>query len=476
MSAHAAWRAALVIGGAGLFAAPLFLLDTPEADALPMYAQRSGRTCGNCHVSPTLEDPDGWDNPELMDRKCTLSCVACHVNPTGGGLRNSSGRYFGQSTLSVVHTQDRSYSDHHREILSSDTLWKLQQWLDEPASKEDPEDRHIPSDWEEVQAGIGEGQRGKWTAVGEPLGHPGVMSFWDGRYDDLNADPLFQYGADLRAAYWSGTDSFFPMQMDVGAAVHPVEHLVVMGTVAAQRRDAENPGSPVFARNAFVMLNELPGMSWVKAGIFMPSFGTYIDDHTSFTRAWFEQDISRSEDMVAGVEIGTAPNYPFASLSAFQTEGGGGWGSALNLGWRDLGWSLTGHAMVKQRGALGRGDLYAAGLGWGFNPAYYWEKIPITTMGEISVGRTDTPAGSETYVAVMHEAWWILRNGVNLRGKIDTGIRALGEPGATQRRYGLGLDMSPVPGLTFTAMGRALFAPGSSRPQPDLFVQSHIWF
>lgn len=41
-------------------AASLVWVTTPSvAAALPMYAQRSGRTCANCHVSPTYEDPDG---------------------------------------------------------------------------------------------------------------------------------------------------------------------------------------------------------------------------------------------------------------------------------------------------------------------------------------------------------------------------------------------------------------------------------
>lgn len=433
-----------------------------------MYAQRSGRTCGNCHESPTWEDQEGWDNPELAKRKCTLSCVACHVDPTGGGLRNSSGRYYGQSTLGVFSTQARSYSDLSRELVDDETLWKVKNWLgDEKVGA--GEGRTIPSDYDDVLEGMGQGQTGRFTSAGKPLGGPDVMAFWDGRYGDLNADPAFQWGLDLRGAYFSGTESAFPMQVDLHGAVHPVEHLTVAGTLAGSGSQALGPR--VFPRRAFVMAHELPGMSWAKAGVFQPAFGTHIDDHTSFVRKWFEMDVSDPNDTVAGLELGTAPNYPYLTASVFKTDlydpESEGWGSSVNLGWRDLGWSLTGHGMMKRR-AGGRGDLTAAGLGWGLNPAYYFEKVPLTYMGEVSVGTG--PDGVRT--AMYNEAFFIVRNGLNLRTKLDTGWQG----GGISNRVSAGFDVTPLPSVTFTALGRALRQTGDPQWQPDLFLQTHIWF
>lgn len=459
------------------------------AHATPMYGQRSGRTCANCHVSPTLEDPDGWDNPELAKRKCTLQCVACHVNPTGGGLRNSSGRYFGQSTLSVFHRQDRSYSDLDRELVPNDARWKVKQFLDEDPHRESPDDRTVPSDFDEVQQGIGAGQTGPWNAMGKPRGGPDEMAFWDGRYDDLNADPLFQVGADARMAWWSGTGAFFPMQIDIHSAVHPIEHVTAMATIAARGRSTgttdglTSPEGPVFARNAFVMVHELPAMTWVKAGIMQPAFGTYGDDHTAFVRSMFEQDVSTSDDTVLGVEVGTAPNYPFAVVSVFRNNtsfinGGAedpGWGASAQAGWRDLGWSLTGHTMIKQRGGLGRGDLVAAGVGWGLNPAYYWEKVPVTLLGEFTLGkRTMGTAPSTSHAAAMAELSWILRNGLLARARHDIAWMNLDNAQDVQHRLSLGFDLSPVPGVTFTALARTLWTP--TMRGNDVFVQTHFWF
>jgi hypothetical protein len=473
----------LSVGAASAGVIVMISLSGGPAEALPMYAQRSGRTCGNCHVSPTLEDPEGWDNPALPDRKCTLSCISCHVDPTGGGQRNSSGRYFGQSTISMFHTQDRSYSDLQRELMSDVALWEFQQKHGREPTVEEGQ-RLIPSDWEDVQAGMGDGQTGNRYVFGEPRGGVDEMAFWDGRYDDLNADPAVSFGADIRGAWWSGTSTTFPMQIDLHGAVHPIEHLTIAATAAARGRTDPidtftAPDSRMFARRAFVMAHELPYMSWAKAGIFMPSFGTYIDDHTAYTREFFEMDTSHGEDSVLGVEVGMAPNYPFASVSLFKNDAslGGdpdpGWGSAVNLGWRDLGWSLTGHAMVKERGGEGRGDLATAGIGWGFNPFYYSNRIPLTYMGELTAGQRTIGTDVTQPVAMMHEVWWMVRNGVNIRGRWDYGAL---EQGLWQSRYSATLDYSPFPGLSLLTTGRIQQSPDGAPAGRDLMVQAHIWF
>lgn len=466
--------------GLQLVAAALAVaLLTPSGvvQALPIYAQRSGHTCGNCHVSPTLEDPEGWDNPELKDRKCTLSCVGCHTNPTGGGLRNASGRYYGQSTLAMLPTQDRSYSDLPRELFSKEWIWEHDQKRGREAVA-NADGRVVPSDGVEMRAGVGAGQTGPRLAWGKPLGGPTTMAFWDGRYDDLNADPALWLGADLRAAYWSGSHSVFPMQLDLAAGLHPVHHLTFAATMGVSR----DPRYPAFARNAFVMAHELPGMSWAKAGVFMPGYGLYTDDHTSFTRDWFELDIGDPANRVLGLEVGTAPNYPHASASVFRNAGvmpvddDTGWGAAIQGGWRDLGWGVGGHAMLKQRGGQGRGDLFAAGVQWSYTPLHVYDRLPITIQGEASVGYRVLGSTSQRHVALMQEGWWTVRNGVSVRAKVDIGAHDAGKPGAWQHRYSLGLDLAPIPGVTLTPMVRALWMPSAGTVNPDVLVLAHLWF
>lgn len=466
----------------GLLAAWLLLALAPlQAEALPMYALGSGRTCGNCHISPTYQDRDGWKNPELAERKCNLSCIACHVSPGGGGLRNTSGRYYGQSSVSMLALQERSYSDYGRDVAPAGVLAYYRENFGTPSP--DPRGHDIPSNFEAVD----EDRRGGALNFGKPLLGPSEYALWDGRYGDLNADPLLALGLDLRGAYWTGSESFFPMQLDLHAQLHPIEHLSLVGTLAARGRVAGPSAvlaqaSPVYPRNAYVMLHELPYAAALRAGIFVPTFGTYLDDHTSYIRRWFDLDLAKSESSVLGVELSVAPNYPYASISAFRnlTPVGAqantdGYGAAVALGWRDLSFSAGAHGMLK-RGEV-TADLDAIGLSWGLSPFALWESVPLVTMGELSFGRRADPivGGERTFFALYQEVWWLVGNGLDLRFKYDLGSQDLAATDALEQRLSLGLGVSPVPGLSLLIQGRTLVPAPGVEGGSDLFTTLHLW-
>jgi len=480
MSARSSRAAALLLLGVGF---------APDAEALPMYALRSGRTCGNCHVSPTFNDPDGWDNPELAERKCNMSCIACHVSPTGGGLRNSSGRYYGQSTLSMLPTQERSYSDYGREMIDPGAIAAFRDafWHDSAGPR--APGPTIPSSFSDVETMTYE-PNGGLTLFGRPFGGPSKYALWDGRYGDLIADPMVQLGGDARAAYWSGSQTAFPMQVDLHAAMHPVEHFTVAATAALRGRTngveatVNQDEIPVFARTAYAMAHELPYAAWARAGVFMPSFGTYLDDHTSPIRQFFDMDVSKSEDTVLGVELGMAPNYPFATVSAFRGLTGPttaanadpGWGGAVNLGYRDMGFTVTAHGMIKRRDLGAGGDVDAAGLGFGLNPFYYSNDVPLTYMGEVSFARRQRAGDGQTrwVFASYHELWGTIANGLVAKLKYDVGNRDVDGGAAFEHRVSLGLDVSPIPGVTLLAQGRLQLSRAAT--EPDVFVHLHLWF
>lgn len=470
------------------------IVFSPNADALPMYALRSGRTCGNCHISPTYQEKSGFENPELADRKCNMSCISCHVNPTGGGLRNASGRYYGQSTLAMLPLQERSYHDYGREALSKDLINSFRSGYTPPVygagTSSIAKKWRIPGDYNDVLRGDGQGQNGGWSVFGKPLTGPSRYAYWDGRYHDLNADPMINLGADIRAAYWTGSKTPFPMQVDLHGALHLIEHVTAMGTFAARGRVGGTPETltqdrfPFFARNAFLMVHELPMAAWMKAGIFTPNFGTYIDDHTSFTREFFEQDVSNSDDTAYGVEIGMAPNYPYAHASVFKNwrpfgapeDVDTGWGATAAAGWRDLWFNFGVSGMIKRRDLLARGNIEALAISWGLNPFTISNSIPITYMGEFTVGRNQrVVTGEKTSMwASYHELWFLLFNGINLRAKYDVGRRDAELADTLQHRFVLGMDLTVIPGATIVPMGRLLLYENAPT-ELDFFLQVHVW-
>lgn len=62
--------------------------------ATPFYAVKESQNCGGCHKPGRAQRP-------VLERRCTLDCLGCHVDPNGAGPRNAWGYYFSQDQLST---------------------------------------------------------------------------------------------------------------------------------------------------------------------------------------------------------------------------------------------------------------------------------------------------------------------------------------------------------------------------------------
>jgi hypothetical protein len=450
------------------------------AVATPLYAAREGRTCDNCHLRP-----NNWVNPPVFDRKCTMSCASCHVDPAGGGMRNAAGRFFGSATLPMIATNPRPTQDwdswiggilyrRDRRTTFNDSLPEGP--VNVVASHER---RFAPSD--------------AW-AKGSPAGGPSMHAPFQGRYAALNADPLFRISWDARVALLvSRSAFFFPMQADVAAALHPVEHVTLLTNVGARGRstgasDTFNDPRTPYLREGFVLLHEAPANLYAKAGRFVPQFGLRVEDHTAQHRRAFEQDGSVPDVRVTGVEVGANPNYPFLSAAWFRSTSQGrvpssfdifdtdqGTGVALNLGYRETGWSLGGSALLHRRPVIEGGDATSYALYGSFNPWFYRRSLPLTYQAEYDYGRFQRASGLETKRAgFWHELDWRAGNGVDLlfsQDWVDPDTEVLDDHAF---RVGAGIQITPLPGVTLDTRVRALF-PAAGSSGADVFTQIHFW-
>jgi len=454
-----------------------FALVPARLAATPMYAAREGRACDNCHVSPNQ-----WENPALAQRKCSMSCQTCHVDPAGGGMRTTPGRFYGRATLPMIATSPRPTVDWDRGFGRWDRATSYTNNIPYgPATLE------ASRAWEDSL-------RDRW-AWGRPAGES-RYAFYPGRYGALNPDPLLRIGADLRfATLWSQSVLTFPMQVDVATALHPVEHATVLMNIGARGHlsgysDTIDDSHTPYFRELFLMTHEWPYMSYLKAGRFVPSFGLRLDDHTSRIRREFELDGALPESRVTGVEAGAAPNYPFIQASYFLMNSkyeipdawdifalDEGWGWAVNAGFRELGWSVGASAMARRRPLNEGGDTDTYALYGVFNPWFYRRGLPVTLQGEVDFGNARSATGRQVDKLVWYaELDWLARNGLNFLLAYDWADPDRDVVDDHAGRVSLGAQITLYPGVTIDGRVRAIDVPTSSGDGADVFTQLHIWF
>lgn len=450
------------------------------AVALPQYSARSSRACDNCHILPD------WDTPKFSERKRNFSCQTCHVDPAGGGMRTTAGRFYGRSTLAMIATSPRPYDDWDRNVPGLGRR-----------DRATPYDDYLPVGPKNFAAATAykDSIHDRW-AWGTPKGETRHGPF-AGRFGTLNADPVLRIGGDFRFATLLSGESrlMFPMQFDIGTVLHPIHHVTALMNIGARGRasgysDTIDDSHTPYFRELFVMTNEWPYQSYAKAGRFVPSFGLRLDDHTNRIRREFELDGSLPESRVLGVEVGAAASFPFLQASYFKMNSkyevpdawdildvDDGWGTAINMGWRDLGWSAGASAMLRRRPLDEGGDTETFGLYGSLNPWFFSSRIPLTLLGEVDIGTVQRASGREADQLVWYgELDWLVWNGVNLLLAYDWTDPDREVIDDHSGRIQLGGQLVVIPGVTFEGRVRHLNVATEEGDGTDLFLQMHIWF
>lgn len=205
-----------------LLALAVVTLVARPAVAMPLYASREGATC-----------------------------VSCHIDPNGGGIRNEFGFNYAKNRHSVEEEEKWAKFTVNPQL----------------------------NDW--IRLGI------------------------DTRF--MYYASHFEGGRDLAPS------TFFPMQGNVRIAVSPHDQLTVVASHGITVDD-DGLSDPYVEREIYGLIQGLPSNLYIQAGRFRLPFGLRQEDHTSYLRSFaFLGYDSQAED--AGIEVGSVgPNW-FAQLS-----------------------------------------------------------------------------------------------------------------------------------------------------------------
>jgi len=301
------------------------------AHAEPWVSTRYAQNCAGCH-SP------GRKNLPVTQRRCTLACQGCHVNPNGGGLRSYYGKWNEDRWL-------RSFAppgSYKPTATSKMQKYQQEQNLYKPGAKPPPggfplaELKSIPPDSKESLFDRRDGIEKIMSSSREefeyniPVGDP--YRFMDELKLDAGADVRWQFrqGATITSATDKDgnavgditTDSYwrnFPMVADVGIGARPFHRKlrIIYETRATdthqKRRDVDKIGAATMSRRSlYAMIDDLPLNLYVMGGFYRPMVGYYTPDHTMVNQVLQNELFGNPyrQEFLA-YSIGGSPNMPY---------------------------------------------------------------------------------------------------------------------------------------------------------------------
>lgn len=323
-------------------------------------------------------------------------CAACHVNITGGGMRNAHGVAYGLERVP---------------------------WVAAPPASQDP-------------------------------------TFYRGRVAEV-----FYIGSDLRPAHRSTftfSDDTNEFEVQTGSLYADLQ--LVSGRLHLYLDEHVASGG-ARSREAFALLDGLPGRIYVKAGRFFAPFGWRLLDDKAFIRAATGYNFSSPDD---GVEIGWTPGRLSSSLAV--TNGNGGASEADDNKQVSLLSAWTSDRFrAGASGSLNRTDtesrqLAGALLGVRFGP--------VVLLGELDAGVSESltgtpPPGSiDTTVRQLigyAEADWLVHQGLNLKAQVDYLDPDRSQEGDEVNRVGGGVEATPSPYIQLRLLWHRTDRPGEVR-------------
>lgn len=346
----------------------VIFLSIDQSQAEPWLSNRFAQNCAGCHAP-------GRYNRVPSERRCTLSCQGCHVNPNGGGMRSEYGKWnqdtwlysFTPSAWRLGHNRPLPLAeqDYTRDRLAT-YLQKISPNPDAPERKEATKriiEKGLPM--RDTPARVSENEFNKYNSAFEKITEPNPAKFIAGV---PTGDPLRQRddnivtgGGGLRYFHIEATDlngekskRDMVMTADVSLKVEPIRRFSMVTEAAFANGTGteffQGYTSGSFARSAYFMVDDLPYNTFVMSGLYRPLFGNYDVDHNSVLSQITNM---RYNTVTRATTLGTAPNVPFLNVHTFapidgpatglEAEAAKAKGYLVNLGGRfvTLGASIT---------------------------------------------------------------------------------------------------------------------------------------
>jgi hypothetical protein len=352
-----------------------------------------------------------------------LQCLSCHVDPSGGGLRNGNG------------------FSYQRGRHAFDVEPKFEEWTAEP----------------EIAKGV---------RIGADLRYVG-MSFDTSPHDGDAPDPETPT-----------TFAKYAMQGAAYLALMPVEQLVIYYThdVAAGAQKQ---------RDWWGMIRGLTSANlYVKAGQIRPPYGIRFEDHSPFVRGRLDGPPGETGIMDVdprfshpGVEVGLVKNRVFAHV-AWQDPNG-----TFSPGFTRLGEKMIGGRAGVQFDNLivgasarrnGLADANDDTRSTRYGAYALFGRKSFALSAEVDAGEDEESADAKTLVqgAFLGGEVYVSR-GVTVRGEfnyMDVEDDLTEVVTRVSRRYGAGVEWSPIPFLRLTAEARKV-----SNSNPANSAMDEFW-